>query len=240
MKGKIKNIGEIGVGKVKDSQDNFVRSWREKGATVIEVNINGKKVGFMAIADTLKDSARLAMEQLKKEGFEVAMITGDDEKTAIAIGRQLGIERIMANVLPQEKAGEIEKLKDQKNQKNQKGKVAFVGDGINDAPALSLADLGIAMGGGTDVAREAGDIILVKDTPSDVLRAIKLAQATFNKVKFNFFWAFFYNILGVPIAAGALSSLGVTLRPEFAGLAMAFSSISVVANSLLLKRKDWD
>lgn len=220
----------VTVGKVAGSKEEFVCHWRARGATVVEVKIDeGKRLGFMAIADALKESASLAVAQLEKERYEVAMITGDDPKTAKEIARQLGIKQVVANVLPEEKAREIRKFK-------KEGRIAFVGDGINDAPALATADLGIAMGGGTDVARETGDIVLVKNDPLAVFEAIKLAQATFKKVKFNFFWAFFYNLLGIPVAAGALSGQGITLKPEFAGLAMAFSSISVVINSLLLKK----
>ena len=222
---------KITIGKT-ESQEEFVKEWKGKGATVAEVRAGGKILGFIAVADTLKENSKRAVENLKKENFTTVMITGDDELTAQAIASELGIEKVIANVMPEQKAKEIETIKNQ-------GKVAFVGDGINDAPALSIADLGIAMGGGTEVARETGDIILVKNDPLDVLRSIKLAQATFNKVRFNFFWAFFYNLLGIPIAAGVFSSLGITLKPELAGLAMAFSSISVVSNSLLLKKKNF-
>jgi len=222
---------KITIGKT-ESQEEFVKEWKWKGATVAEVRAGGKILGFIAVADTLKENSKRAVENLKKENFTTVMITGDDELTAQAIASELGIEKVIANVMPEQKAKEIETIKNQ-------GKVAFVGDGINDAPALSIADLGIAMGGGTEVARETGDIILVKNDPLDVLRSIKLAQATFNKVRFNFFWAFFYNLLGIPIAAGVFSSLGITLKPELAGLAMAFSSISVVSNSLLLKKKNF-
>ncbi|MFH0864348.1 MAG: heavy metal translocating P-type ATPase [Candidatus Gottesmanbacteria bacterium] len=231
--------GEIGEAKVKvekvgqkGEEEEFVKNWRNKGATVVEVKINDQTTGFIAIADTLKENSIKAVKLLNKKGYQVAMITGDDQTTANEIGKQLGIEKVMANVLPEEKAAEIEKLKNGIKET----KVAFVGDGINDAPALAIADLGIAMGGGTDIAKEIGDIILVKNDPLVVVSAIELANATFNKVKFNFFWAFFYNILGIPIAAGLLSGLGIILRPELAGLAMALSSISVVSNSLLLKK----
>lgn len=228
--GKVAGIN-VSIGKT-ESQEKFVKEWRGKGATVVGVKTNGKILGFIAVADTLKENSKRAVEHLKEQNFATVMITGDDKVTAQAIARQLGIEKVIANVMPQEKAKEVETLK--------KGsKVAFVGDGINDAPALAVADLGIAMGGGTDVARETGDIVLVKSDPLDVLRAIKISQATFKKVQFNFFWAFIYNLLGIPIAAGVFSYLGITLKPEFAGLMMAFSSISVVSNSLLLKRKNF-
>ena len=232
--GDLRDAGEVRVLATK-SEDEFVERWRGKGATVVEVRVGDKQVGFIAIADTLKENSKEAVEELENRGFDTLMITGDDRVTAESIARELGVGKVIANVLPEEKAREVEKLKSE-GFGGGGGRIAFVGDGINDAPALSVADLGIAMGEGTEVARETGDIILVKNDPRDVLRAIKLAQATFNKVKFNFFWAFFYNMLGVPIAAGALSSFGITLRPEFAGLAMAFSSVSVIANSLLLKK----
>jgi Cu+-exporting ATPase len=220
----------VTVGRVEEGQDKFVQRWRESGATVVGVKINHRSAGLIAITDTLKETSLEAVSRLKKAGFQVAMITGDDRKAATAVAGELGIEKIFANVLPEEKAHVIEELK-------KETKVAFVGDGINDAPALTVANLGVAMGGGTEVAREAGDIVLVRSDPLDVQRAIKISESTFRKVKFNFFWAFFYNLLGVPIAAGALASLGIVLRPEFAGLAMAFSSISVIVNSLLLRRE---
>ncbi len=228
--GDLKGLGEVRVLSTKN-EGAFVKEWRNKGATVVEVILKNKTVGFIAVADTLRENSKEAIRRLEKQGFKTAMITGDDKATAESISRDLGMNKVIANVMPEEKAKEVEKLKE---------KIAFVGDGINDAPALTTADLGIAMGGGTEVAKETGDIILVKNDPLDVLRAIKLAQATFNKVKFNFFWAFIYNLLGIPIAAGLLSGIGVILKPEYAGLMMAFSSVSVVANSLLLKRQKLD
>lgn len=227
--GELNNLGEVKVVSAK-KETEFVNQWRNKGATVVEVQLKDKTIGYLAITDTLKENSKAAILELKKEGFIVAMVTGDDKKTAEEIGKQLGIDKIIANVLPQEKADKVKELK-------KIGKTAFVGDGINDAPALSLADLGIAMGGGTEVAKEAGDIVLVKNDPLGVAQAIHLSQATFNKVKFNFFWAFFYNLLGIPIAAGLFSGFGIILRPELAGLAMAFSSVSVVLNSLRLKER---
>lgn len=230
--GMIRNIGEVKVIKTQ-SKNSFVSQWRGKGATVIEVEIKGRSAGFLAVADTLKENSKETVEKLNRLGYSSVMITGDDRVSAQSIAKELKLSQIIANVLPEEKAEEVEKLKI-------KGRVAFVGDGINDAPALSVADLGIVMGEGTEVARETGDIVLVKNDPLDVIRAIKLSQATFNKVKFNFFWAFFYNLLGIPVAAGALSHWGITLKPEIAGLAMAFSSVSVIANSLLLKKLPLD
>lgn len=228
VSGNVGSVGEVSILATK-REDKFVKEWRGKGATVVEVTIKNKQAGFIAIADTLKESSTKAIEELENRGFKTVMVTGDDKVTAEFISKQLGINKVIANVLPEEKAREIQRLK-------KEGRLAFVGDGINDAPALSVADLGIAMGKGTEVAKETGDIVLVKNDPRDVLLAIKLAQATFNKVKFNFFWAFFYNMLGIPIAAGVFSGLGITLKPEFAGLAMAFSSVSVITNSLLLKK----
>jgi len=230
------NSIKISVGKVKKADNEFVRKWTSKGATVVQVDIENSLAGYMAIADSLKENSKAAVDHLKEKGYQVAMISGDNQQTADEIGRQLGIEKIKAGVLPEDKAKIIGEFKGFTGIGGQKNKIAFVGDGINDAPALTIADLGIAMGGGTDVARESGDIVLVKDDPLAIVEAIGLAKATFNKVKFNFFWAFAYNILGIPIAAGLLSGIGITLKPELAGLAMAFSSVSVVSNSLLLKR----
>ncbi len=217
-------------------------------------------VALIAMADTLKPFALEAIAELKKMGKEIVMITGDNQKTAEAIAKQVGIDRVMAQVLPQDKAEQVKKL--QTEGKN----VAMVGDGINDSPALAQANLGIAVGSGTDVAIETGEIILVKDDLRDVVTAIQLSQRTMRKIWQNLFWAFFYNVIAIPVAAGAhllvtqttfgiaagwtlamkesmgwfgnvLFSLSqTTLRPEIAGFAMAFSSVSVVANSLLLRR----
>ncbi|HLB03307.1 MAG TPA: heavy metal translocating P-type ATPase, partial [Nitrospiria bacterium] len=183
----------------------------------------GGILGIIAVADTLKESSGDAIKALKKEGVEVIMLTGDNERTAKAIARQIGIENVIANVLPGEKAGVIKGLQGA-------GKiVAMVGDGINDAPALAQADIGIAIGSGSDVAKETGGIILIKDDVRDVVAGIRLSKATMRKIKQNLFWAFIYNTIGIPIAA-----LGF-LNPIIAAAAMALSSLSVVANSATLK-----
>ncbi|MCX6784985.1 MAG: heavy metal translocating P-type ATPase [Candidatus Komeilibacteria bacterium] len=194
------------------------------GKTAMLLAVAKQVVGIIAVADTIKPTSREAVEWLKKLNIESVMITGDNLRTAQAIAKEVGIERVIAGVLPAGKAEEIKKLQIQ----NQK--IAMVGDGINDAPALAQADLGIAMGSGTDIAIETGGIVLVKNDLLDVVRAIRLSRATLRKIKQNMFWALFYNSIGIPIAA-----LGL-LRAEFAGLAMALSSVSVVLNSLLLKR----
>ncbi len=196
-----------------------------EGKTVMIVAIEKNIVGLLAVADTLKASSKEAISQLKDMMIRPIMITGDNERTAKAIAEQAAIEDVLFEVLPEEKANEIKKL-----QKRGK-KVAMVGDGINDAPALARSDLGIAMGAGTDVAIESGSIILVKNDLRDVVKAIKLSRATMRKIRQNMFWALFYNSIGIPIAAFGL------LQAMFAGLAMALSSVSVVSNSLLLKRK---
>jgi len=195
------------------------------GKTVMIVATTNDIAGLIAVADTVKETSREAIERMQEMGIKTIMITGDNKRTAEAIAQKVGIDKISAEVLPEDKAKEIKKLQ------GQGLKVAMVGDGINDAPALAQSDLGIAMGAGTDVAIETGEIVLIKDDLRDVVRAIKLSQQTMNKIKQNMFWALFYNSIGIPIAA-----LGL-LRAEFAGLAMAMSSVSVVLNSLLLKRR---
>jgi len=195
---------------------------------------NGEPAGLIAVADTLKENTVEAIQRLHKLGIETVMITGDNRRTAEAIARQAGfragIDRILAEVLPQDKAEEVKKLQAQGK------KVAMVGDGVNDAPALAQANVGLAIGSGTDVAKETGDVILIKDDIRDVVVALEVAKATMRKVKQNLFWAFFYNTLGIPLGAGLFYPLAsLVISPELAGLMMAVSSISVTLNTLLLK-----
>jgi Cu+-exporting ATPase len=201
------------------------------GKTIVYVAVEKKVIGLIALADVPKNSAKPAVESLKRRNLKVMMVTGDNAGTAKAIASQLGIDQVLADVLPGNKAGEIRKLQ-------KAGEVvAMVGDGINDAPALAAADVGIAIGAGTDVAIEASDITLIRDDLLGVPEAISLSQATMRVIKQNLFWAFFYNVIGIPIAAGALYPFfGILLNPEFAATAMALSSVSVVSNSLRLRR----
>jgi len=188
-------------------------------------------IAYIGIADTIKEDAKESIAELHKQGIRVAMLTGDNLKTAQYIAKQVNIDRVIAGVLPKDKASEIQKLQ------KEGYKVAMVGDGINDAPALATADVGIAMGTGTDVAIESAGITLLGGHISKLPKAVRLARATMGVIKQNLFWAFFYNIVGIPIAAGALYPFfGILLSPAIAGAAMGFSSVSVVANSLLLKR----
>jgi Cu+-exporting ATPase len=200
-----------------------------QGKTVMLLATKNGVLGLMALADTVKATSAVAVAKLKKLGMTVYMMTGDNERTAQAIAAQVGIDKVLAEVRPEDKANEVKKL--------QEGgyKVAMVGDGINDAPALAQADLGIAMGSGTDVALEAGGIVIMKNDLNDVVTAFQLARETMGKIKQNLFFALFYNVIGIPIAARVLMTFGLVLKPELAGLAMAFSSISVVGNSLLLR-----
>ena len=206
-----------------------------EGKTIMVFAIGGKIGGVVAAADPVKENAKLAILRMQELGLEIAMITGDNQKTAESIGKQLGIKRIFAEVLPEDKAKYVKKLQDE-------GKfTAMVGDGVNDAPALAQADIGIAIGAGTDVAIETAKVVLMKSDPADVLRAIKLSKATVVKMKQNLFWASIYNLLAIPIAAGILyPKYGISLRPEWAALLMSLSSIIVATNAVLLNRAEKD
>jgi len=207
-----------------------VEELERMGKTVMLIAIDNNFAGLIAVADTLKETSVAAIEQLRRMGIEVGMLTGDNQRTAEAIAAQAGIDYVVAEVLPEDKASEIIKLQAQGK------KTAMVGDGINDAPALAQADVGIAVGSGTDVAKETGDIILIRGDLRDVVSAVEVARATMNKVKQNLWWAFGYNLLGIPIAAGILYPwTGWLVSPQLAGLFMALSSFSVTMNTLTLK-----
>ena len=207
-----------------EDKETIISGLEKKGNTVMIVAKEGKLMGFIAVADTLKENSEDVIKGLRDVGVEVVMLTGDNERTAKAIGAKIGIDRIISNVLPGDKAKVIKELQAQ-------GKVvAMVGDGINDSPALAQADIGIAIGSGSDIAKETGGIILVRDDLRDVIKGIKLSRATMRKIKQNLFWAFIYNSVGIPVAAFGL------LNPIIAAAAMALSSLSVVSNSALLKR----
>ena len=211
--------------------EGLMERLEDEGKTVMLLAEEGKVLGLIAVADTVKEHAAAVVGELKRQGKEVVMITGDNQRNAQAVARSLGIDMVLARVLPEDKAATIKGLQSQGK------RVAMVGDGINDAPALVQADVGIAIGSGTDVAIESGDIVLVKDDLRDVVRAMGLSAYTMGKIRQNLFWAFFYNSLGIPIAAGILYPfIGFLLNPIIAGAAMAFSSVSVVSNSLLMRR----
>ena len=199
----------------------------KEAKTVVFLAVDNEIKGLLALQDIPKENAKLAISQLKKRGLKTVMLTGDNAGVARAIADQIGIEEVIAGVLPEEKAHEIHKLQ-------ATGKVAFVGDGINDAPALSVADVGIAMGAGTDIAIESADLVLTTNNLLGVVRAFDISKKTFHRILLNLFWAFIYNVVGIPIAAGVFSGVGLALNPELAGLAMAFSSVSVLTSSLLL------
>ncbi|MDT7014387.1 copper-translocating P-type ATPase [Levilactobacillus namurensis] len=202
---------------------------QREAKTVVYVGVADQVIGLIAIQDAPKSTSREAIAALKARGLKTVMLTGDNQRVAEAVAQDVGIDQVIADVLPGDKADHVAALQAD-------GKVAFVGDGINDAPALTTADVGIAMGSGTDIAIDAGGIVLVKNDLRDVDRALELSRKTFNRIKLNLFWAFIYNVLGIPVAAGVFFTLGVTLSPELAGLAMAFSSLSVVTSSVLLNR----
>ena len=211
--------------------DGTVQALASDGKTAMYVAVDGKPAGVVAVADTVRESARQAVRALHALGVQTVMLTGDNRRTAEAVARQVGMDQVIAEVLPEDKAKKVSELQAAGR------KVAMVGDGVNDAPALAQADVGIAIGAGTDVAVETADVVLVKNDPADVARSIQLARKVRNKIKQNLFWAAIYNLIAIPIAAGALyPSLGVLLRPEWAALAMSASTVTVTLNALLLNR----
>ena len=213
--------------KIAPELEEQIVALQNEAKTVVSVIQDNQVLGLIAIQDAPKVNAKNAINDLHRLGLKTVMLTGDNQQVAQAIAKQVDIDQVIAEVLPVDKAAVIKKLQE-------KHHVAFVGDGINDAPALTQADVGIAMGSGTDVAIDAGGIVLIKNDLEDVVRALKLSRKTFNRIKLNLFWAFIYNVLGIPVAAGVFAGVGLTLSPEIAGLAMAFSSLSVVISSVLL------
>jgi Cu+-exporting ATPase len=202
-----------------------------EGKTPMFLAVDRALAGIIAVADTLKENSKTAITALKQLGLEVVMLTGDNQRTAEAIGRQVGVDRVLSEVLPEQKAQQIKTLQGQGN------KVGMVGDGINDAPALVQADVGIAIGTGTDVAMESADITLITGDLTGVVTAIALSRATVRNIKQNLFWAFAYNTILIPVAAGVLFPVfGILLNPIFAAAAMGLSSLTVVSNALRLRR----
>ena len=216
-------------GQIANDLQEKMTTLQDEAKTVILVGLNKQVIGLLAIQDAPKPTSAAAIAALKARGLRTVMLTGDNDRVAAAIAKQVGIDQVIANVLPNEKAEHVQALQ-------QDGKVAFVGDGINDAPALTAANVGIAMGSGTDIAIESGSIVLVQNDLRGVVKALDISKKTFSRIKLNLFWALIYNLIGVPIAAGVFVGVGLQLSPEFAALAMAFSSVSVVTSSLLLNR----
>lgn len=208
--------------------EQAAKQLQKEAKTIVYVALDGSLIGLIGIQDVPKSNAAATIAALHDQGLKTVMLTGDNQTVAQAIADQVGIDSVIAEVLPTDKADQIKHLQDQGE------KVAFVGDGINDAPALATADVGIAMGSGTDIAIESGGIVLVKNDLSGVVRALAISRKTFNRIKLNLFWALIYNTIGIPIAAGVFAFAGLHLTPELAALAMAFSSVSVVTSSLLL------
>jgi Cu+-exporting ATPase len=223
---KLMDERHIGLGNLASASDALA----SQGKTPMYIAKDGKIAGIIAVADTVKESSLRAIKKLHKMGIEVAMITGDNKRTAEAIAKQVGIDRVLSEVLPEDKANEVKKLQDEGK------KVGMVGDGINDAPALAQADVGIAIGSGTDVAIESADVVLMRSDLMDVPTAVELSKSTIRNIKENLFWAFAYNIFGIPFAMGVVYAFGgPLLSPVIAAAAMSFSSISVLLNALRLK-----
>ena len=212
---------------ISDEVKRRAQAFSDEGKTPLYFSLDGKLLGVIAVADVIKEDSPQAVRELQNMGIRVVMLTGDNERTAKAIGRQAGVDEVIAGVLPESKEAQIRKLKTQ-------GKVAMVGDGINDAPALTRADIGVAIGAGTDVAIDAADVVLMKSRLLDVPAAIRLSRATLRNIHENLFWAFFYNTIGIPLAAGVFIPLGLTLNPMFGAAAMSLSSFCVVSNALRL------
>lgn len=224
---KLMDENNISLAALSETSDRLA----EQGKTPMYISVDKKLAGIVAVADTVKENSIFAIEKLHQMGIEVAMIIGDNTRTAAAIAKQVGIDYVLSEVLPEDKANEVKKLQD-------KGKrVAMVGDGINDAPALAQANIGIAIGSGTDVAMESADVVLMRSDLMDVPTAVELSKATIKNIRENLFWAFAYNTLGIPVAMGVLYLFGgPLLNPMFAAAAMSFSSVSVVLNASRLKR----
>ena len=225
--GHLVKVGRADYVSAPDAWRQQAEGLAEAGKTVAYVQKDSAVIGLLALQDAPRPEAKAVLSELKSRGIKTVMLTGDNQQLAEKIGRQLGIDQVEAGLLPGEKADRLAKLQEA-------GPVAFVGDGINDAPALSLADVGIAMGSGTDVAKEAGGIVLMTSSLTGVLRALDLSKQTFTRIKLNLFWALIYNLIGIPVAAGLFSFIGVSLSAELAALAMAFGSVSVLLSSLML------
>lgn len=224
------NLALMKEEKVKDVDEKAGLQIAQEGKTPLYFSVDGNFIGIITIADTIKETSKDAVEELKSMSIEVLMVTGDNEKTANAIGSQVGIDKVISQVMPQDKEEQVKKLQ------NQGKKVAMVGDGINDAPALARADVGIAIGAGTDIAMDSADIVLMKNDLLDVSTAIQLSRKVMRNIKQNLFWAFFYNIIGIPVAAGLFYlSFGLKLSPMIGAAAMSFSSVCVVSNALRLR-----
>lgn len=227
LAGNLKMMDNNGV-EVQNAE-SFAASLAQEGKTPMYIACGGKLLGIIAVADTIKPTSPQAVTMFEDMGIEVIMLTGDNEKTAAAIGKKAGVNRVVAQVMPKDKADEVKRLQAQGK------RAAMIGDGINDAPALASADVGIAIGAGTDIAIESADIVLMKSDLLDGVNAVKLSKAVIKNIKENLFWAFFYNVIGIPIAAGAFYWAGITLNPMIGAAAMSFSSVFVVSNALRLK-----